>query len=150
MSHQKLSGPYSLEEMMAAKNEILTLESSIDDSWETWVDLSLGGSDSCRLFRRYLPDKGLYMYKSVIRMDFSASEYFEYYKDNEYRKTWDQTIQEVSCVAEEEDNEVVRLPPFLKKFPLNYDHLPVVLGCQVPMALGCSRLCLLPSLHELP
>jgi hypothetical protein len=104
---EQLTGPFTEAEIIAARDEILKTDFTKDyDGWERWVDLKLPGDDSCVIFRRFVPSNQLFMYKTLMRMDYSAKDYFTYTKDYEYRKTWDPAVQEVTCVANENDNEV--------------------------------------------
>jgi hypothetical protein len=102
MDLSKLAGALTDEEVIASKNEILNQDFSSMQGWELFMDLS-----DAKLYRTYLADRGMYLYKSIMVLNFDVKAYFECYVDNEYRKVWDHTALAIEKISEESGNDVV-------------------------------------------
>eukprot|EP00299_Pterocystis_sp_00344_P011397 c5310_g1_i1.p1 GENE.c5310_g1_i1~~c5310_g1_i1.p1 ORF type:complete len:233 (+),score=32.83 c5310_g1_i1:32-730(+) len=110
----QLDGPLTTEDVLEAKAAIFNQDFSASEGWELVMDLKLKDGEECIVHKRPVPATGLSLFRAVTRVNVECEKYYECYKDNEYRKTWDSSVVDISFLAEDAGNKIWH---WIVKFP---------------------------------
>eukprot|EP00300_Choanocystis_sp_HF-7_P006105 c14488_g1_i2.p2 GENE.c14488_g1_i2~~c14488_g1_i2.p2 ORF type:complete len:241 (+),score=52.64 c14488_g1_i2:49-723(+) len=99
----RLTGPLAHDEILQAKDLVNSFQVETEsEEWSLFVDFN-----GVLAWRKPVPGKNFYMYKSVSVLDLDVHRFFECYSDVEYRAHWDTSAETIQIIGEHEMNEIV-------------------------------------------